>query len=84
MAERPIELPPAQEGSSPVAQPFSEETQELLERAQRAIDRAVRLRGQTRRSLLEAKIKVFRLDVTVSQPAGIELKDVLALSRSLR
>jgi hypothetical protein len=67
-----------------VAQPFSEETQELLERAQRAIDRAVRLRGQTRRSLLEAKIKVFRLDVTVSQPAGIELKDVLALSRSLR
>jgi hypothetical protein len=48
-----------------VVQPFSEETLELLERAERAIECAAKLREQTRRSLREAQFKAFRLESTV-------------------
>ena len=56
-----------------MAKPFSEETQGLLERAQLAIDRAARLRDQTRRSFREAQFKAFRLELTVGVSWAITL-----------
>ena len=44
-------------------QRFSEETQELLDRAQRAIDHAVAIRAQTRRQLADAARKSFDLEI---------------------
>ena len=38
-----------------MAQPFSEETQELLERAERTIERSIELRKQTRQARVNAE-----------------------------
>ena len=68
-----------------MAKPFSEETQGLLERAQLAIDRAARLRDQTRRSFREAQFKAFRLELTVGgQRSRMESKYAPFLSRPPR
>jgi hypothetical protein len=49
-----------------MAQRFSEETQELLDRAQRAIDHAVEIREQTRRQLADAARKSFDFELALS------------------
>jgi hypothetical protein len=49
------------------AETISEETQELLDRAGRAIDRSVQLGGHTGRCLVEAQRKIFQLELAISE-----------------
>jgi hypothetical protein len=44
-----------------MAQPFSEKTEELLERAQRAIERSIELREQTKRDLVGVERRLFQM-----------------------
>lgn len=46
-----------------MAQPFSEKTQELLERADRAIGEAVKIREESRKSLSSAENCAFRFEL---------------------
>jgi hypothetical protein len=50
-----------------MAQPFSDETQELLDRAQRAIDRSILLREHTQQCIAEAKRRLFQIEMAHSQ-----------------
>ncbi|WP_152977393.1 hypothetical protein [Bradyrhizobium pachyrhizi] len=50
-----------------MAQPFCEETSELLDRAQRAIDRAIQVRDHTRRCIIEAANRAFQLELAAGQ-----------------
>ncbi len=48
-----------------MAQPFSDETQELLDRAQRPLDRAVETKCQTRRCIAQAKNRTYQLELSL-------------------
>src|SRR3954467_15521340 len=58
---------PASRGVRLMAQPFSKETRELLERAQRAIDESIRLREDSHRALRQAESWHFDLELRLSR-----------------
>jgi hypothetical protein len=50
-----------------MAQPYSEETRELLEWAQRAINESIELREESRHAILKAKSWQFELELRLSR-----------------
>src|SRR4051812_5139922 len=58
---------PASTGVRLMAQPFSKETRELLERAQRAIDASIRLREDSHRAIRQAEFWQFDLELRLSR-----------------
>ncbi|MCK1524052.1 hypothetical protein [Bradyrhizobium sp. 17] len=50
-----------------MAPPFSNETHELLERAQRAIDESIRLREDSQRAIRQAESWQFELELRLSR-----------------
>src|SRR3954469_4052406 len=58
---------PASTGVRLMAQPFSKETRELLERAQRAIDVSIRLRAESRHAINQAESWQFDLELRLSR-----------------
>lgn len=59
-----------------MAQPFSQETLELLERARAAIERSVALRCHTRQCLDEAQWQAFQLELGMNEGRGQPLTNV--------
>lgn len=55
-----------------MAEPLSEQSLELFDRAQRAIDRSVELRAQTERGMAEARNRVFQLELAMSRLGDTE------------
>jgi hypothetical protein len=56
-----------------VPQQFSKQTQELLTRADRAIDRSVQLREQRRKYLARAEQRLFQLELSLYRRRAREL-----------
>jgi hypothetical protein len=52
---------------------LSQETRELLDRAQRAIDRAGDLRTQTRKGMSDAERRLFELERSIYRKRALEL-----------
>jgi hypothetical protein len=50
-----------------MAQPYSKETLELLERARRAIDESIRLREYSQRAIRQAEMWQFNLELRLSR-----------------
>jgi len=60
------------QGECAMSEPLSEQSLELFERAQRAIDRSVELRAQTELRMAEARNRVFQLELAMSRLGGTE------------
>ena len=56
-----------------MSQHFSDDTQELLDRAQRAIDQSVSLRAETREHLVAAQRRSFQLELDMYRWRASEL-----------
>jgi hypothetical protein len=48
-----------------MAQPYSEETEELLERARRVIERSIKLREQRRQNLVNSERRLFQMQTAI-------------------